>query len=120
MALSKRITLGNGVTTNYHRVVSVDNITNVQSTIEVASYTSESKRKEESEAIANGADMNVFIETRFFSAAYDPGMTVTRAYEWLKANVADFADAEDIYDEGDGPADEVTGDEFLSMLGEVL
>ena len=120
MALSKHITLGNGVTTNYHRIVSVNTITNVANIIELASYTSRAKREEEAEATANGTEMDVFIHTQLFNAAYDPGMTVTRAYEWLKANVADFADAEDVYDEGDGAADEVTGDEFLSMLGEVL
>ena len=94
MALSKRITLGNGVTTNYHRIVSVNTITNVANIIEVASYISESKRKEEADAIANGEPMNVYIETRFLNADYDQTMTVERAYEWLKGQ-PEFADAAD-------------------------
>lgn len=47
MAVQKSIELESGVTVSYHRIVSVNAITNVQSAIEVASYTSESKRAEE-------------------------------------------------------------------------
>ena len=47
MALIKEITLENGIIINYHRVVSVNNITNHSSIIEVASYTSKAKREEE-------------------------------------------------------------------------
>ena len=44
MALIKEIELNNGVKVNYHRIVSVNNITNHVSIIEVASYTSKEKR----------------------------------------------------------------------------
>lgn len=121
MALSKKIELDNGVTVIYHRVVSVTKITNVQNTIELASYTSQEKRNEEIEAIANSAEMNVYISTQFFNTDYDPGMSIRLAYDWIKTNIPDFSDAEDIYDIGDGEeTDEVTGDEFVSMLEEVL
>ena len=46
MALSKKIENENGVTTNYHRIVSINEIVNEQTLIEVASYTSEEKREE--------------------------------------------------------------------------
>ena len=46
MALNKSITLENGVTVNYHRVVSVNSITNKASIIEIASYISKEKREE--------------------------------------------------------------------------
>ena len=46
MALNKKIELDSGVVVNYHRVVSVNKITNIQNIIEVASYTSEDKRDE--------------------------------------------------------------------------
>ena len=49
MALDKTIVLNNGITVNYHRIVSINNITNNQSIIEVASYTSSEKRQEEKE-----------------------------------------------------------------------
>lgn len=99
MALSKKVGLGNGVVVNYHRVVSVNTITNVQNIIEIASYTSRSKREEEVEAIANGTGMDVYIHTRFENAPYDQTMTVEGAYEWVKANVADFKGANDVLDE---------------------
>ena len=47
MALNKKIQLENGVEVNYHRIVSVNEIINDQTIIEVASYTSEEKRGEE-------------------------------------------------------------------------
>ena len=119
MALQKAISLGNGVVVNYHRVVSVNTITNVNDIIEVASYTSREKREEEAEAIATGTAMDVYVSTRFENAPYGSCPTVTRAYDWLKANVEDFADAEDVYDDDD-PHDEVTGEEFVSMVEEVL
>lgn len=119
MALQKEIELDNGVTVRYHRVVSVNTITNVQDIIEIASYTSRAKREEEADAVSGGGPMNVYIHTRIESAPYGACPTVTRAYEWLKANVEDFADAEDVYDDDD-PHDEVTGEEFVSMVEEVM
>lgn len=95
MALSKKINLGNGVITNYHRVVSVNTITNVANIIEIASYTSQVKREEEAEATANGTDMDVFIHTSFVNAPYDQTMTVEGAYGWVRDNVSEFADATD-------------------------
>ena len=43
MAILKAIELQNGITVNYHRVVSVNNVTNHASIIEVASYTNKAK-----------------------------------------------------------------------------
>ena len=51
MALNKSIILDNGITVNYHRIVSVNNITNKSSIIEIASYTSKEKRNQEKEKI---------------------------------------------------------------------
>ena len=50
MALKKEMILENGIILNYHRVVSVNNITNQQSVIEVASYINEAQREKEKEA----------------------------------------------------------------------
>lgn len=119
MALSKKIGLGNGVVTNYHRVVSVNTITNVQDTLEIASYTSQAKREAEQSALAAGEQVDVFISTRYIAAPYGACPTITRAYEWVKANVEDFAGAEDVYDDDD-PSDEVTGEELISMIEEVM
>ena len=86
MALAKNITLDNGIVLNYHRVVSVNNITNQQSIIEVASYINEDQRKKEKEwyETKSTEDMNVFIETKYYSKEYDENLNVTNAYEYLK------------------------------------
>ena len=49
MALIKNIELDNGVMVNYHRIVSLNKITNICNNIEVASYTTKDKREEEKE-----------------------------------------------------------------------
>lgn len=84
MALIKEIVLESGITTNYHRVVSVNNITNHASIIEVASYTSKSKREEEKEALENSEAMNIFIDTNYLNLSYDQTLDVDAAYEYLK------------------------------------
>ena len=85
MAIIKNIELENGVTVSYHRVVSVNNVTNISSIIEVASYTDKSKREEEKQAIISGNPMNVFIYSEYISVSYDPTLNVNSAYEYLKA-----------------------------------
>lgn len=94
MALIKSITLENGITVNYHRVVSVNNITNHSSIIEVASYTSKEKRQEEKSALENNESMNVFIHSEYISVDYSPLMNVNSAYEYLK-NINKFKNSED-------------------------
>lgn len=94
MALKKEIELDNGVTVNYHRIVSINKITNVSNIIEVASYTNEQKREEEKEAIENGTEMNVFINTQYINAEYDETSTIENTYEYLKT-LEQFEDAED-------------------------
>ena len=102
MALSKRIALPSGVQVNYHRIVRIDKIVNVQNVIEVASYTSRAKREEERAAVASAEPMDVYVETGIYEAAYDPAMTPERAYEWLKANRPEFEGASDVLEDGQG------------------
>lgn len=100
MALSKRITLPSGVQVNYHRVVRIDKIVNIQNVIEVASYTARAKREEERAALASDdPSMNVYIETGIYEAPYDPAMTPSDAYEWIKANRPEFEGASDVFEE---------------------
>ncbi len=84
MALIKSITLPNGIIVEYHRVVSVDNITNQSSIIEVASYTNKSKRLEEKEALKNNTPMDIFINTEYLNVPYDKDLNVDSAYAYLK------------------------------------
>ena len=84
MALSKMIVLDNGIPVNYHRIVSVNNITNHASIIAVASYTSTEKRQEEKEALKNKKSMNVFIYTTYINKEYTPDLDVVSAYAYIK------------------------------------
>ena len=84
MALIKEIELNNGVKVNYHRIVSVNNITNHASIIEIASYTSKEKREQEKEAFAKGEFIDVFKETKFIEKEYEEDLNVVSAYEYLK------------------------------------
>lgn len=84
MALIKSITLYNGITVNYHRVVSVNNITNHASIIEVASYINSEKRQEEKTALENNQTMNVFIHSEYLGLPYNSTLNVNSAYEYLK------------------------------------
>lgn len=84
MGLKKEITLSNGVSVNYHRIVSLNNITNVSTIIEVGSYTSEEKREEEKVAIQNAQYIDVFIDTEYINKDYTENMTIEQAYDYLK------------------------------------
>lgn len=94
MALKKKIELDNGVIVNYHRIVSINKITNIQNIIEVASYTNEEKRNEEKEAIENALEMNVFINTQYINIEYNENSVIEEAYEYLKT-LKQFEGAED-------------------------
>ena len=47
MALKKEIELENGIILNYHRITSLNKVTNIMNRIEVNSYISESQRDKE-------------------------------------------------------------------------
>ena len=95
MALGKEVVLDNGVATNYHRIVSLTVVTNIQNTIEVASYTNEEKRLEEQEAIESGEEHNVFIHTQFVQAPYNQEMSIKTAYDYLRT-LSEFEGATNI------------------------
>ena len=84
MALIKKITLENGISVNYHRIVSITNIVNNELIVEIASYTSKSKRDEEKDALKKGTKMDVFIKTKFENFDYSENLTVSEAYEYIK------------------------------------
>ena len=65
-------------------IVSVNNVTNHASIIEIASYTSKEKREQEKEAFAKGEFIDVFKETKFIEKEYEEDLNVVSAYEYLK------------------------------------
>lgn len=98
MALQKEIELENGIVVNYHRIVSINKVTNNAIIIEVGSYISETKRQEEIDyynSTEENKSMNVFIETTYVNKEYNETETIKDLYEYLKATEK-FKDAEDI------------------------
>lgn len=113
MALKKEIELENGVILNYHRITSLNKITNISNNVEVSSYTNEAQRDKEREyqelqkRNANGEELtdeeqealntgiNVFIDTTFIQLPYNENQTIEEAYEYLKTTDK-FKDAKDI------------------------
>lgn len=113
MALQMGIELDNGVTLNYHRVTSLNKITNISNTIEVSSYTNEKQREKEKayqelqKKSANGEELmpeeqqqleqgiNVYIDTDYINIPYDQSMTIDGAYAYLKT-LDKFKDAIDV------------------------
>lgn len=84
MALVKSIELDNGVVVTYHRIVSINKITNKSIIIEIASYINESKRQEEIEKQESGESMNIYIDTTYLNKDYDETETIEDLYDYLK------------------------------------
>lgn len=101
MALKKEIELENGVILNYHRISSINKVTNNITVIEVASYINEIQRQKEQEALEKGQEtgeaipMNVLIESTFINKEYIEDETIKDLYEYLKTTEK-FKDAEDV------------------------
>lgn len=98
MALKKQIELNNGIVLNYHRIVSINKITNNAIIIEVASYISENKRQEEIDyynSTKENKKMNVFIDTTYVNKEYSENETIKDLYEYLKTTDK-FKDAKDV------------------------
>lgn len=98
MALQKEITLENGITLNYHRIASINKITNNTTIIEVASYINKNERQKEIDyynSTEEEKSMNVFIETNYIEKEYNETDTIEDLYLYLK-NTEQFKDAIDV------------------------
>ncbi len=98
MALKKEIILDNGIKVSYHRIVSLNKITNKANIIEIASYVSEAKREEEKAYYASqepNKTMNVAINTEYINKEYNENETITEAYDYLKT-LEMYNNAEDV------------------------
>lgn len=102
MALKKEIQLENGIIVNYHRIVSLNKITNQSNMIEMANYTSKEQREKEKEyqVIQNkniakeelsddekvllNKGINIFINTMYVTKEYDENETIEEIYDYLK------------------------------------
>lgn len=81
MALYKPIEMDNGIVLSYHRIASLNIITNVYNIIEVQSYLSNEKRMNEKEDI--DAE-NIYLNAEYICVDYDQDMSINSAYEKLK------------------------------------
>lgn len=98
MALQKEITLENGITLKYHRIVSINKITNNTTIIEVASYINKSERQKEIDyynSTEEEKSMNVFIETNYIEKEYNETDTIEDLYSYLKST-EQYKDATDV------------------------
>lgn len=118
MGIKKDETLPNGVPLSYYRIVSLTTVVNQQTVIELAGYVSEDARQTEQAAQAEAQetgeypDTDVYIDTRYIVVGYDPEMSVTKAYEYLKS-LPEWEDAEDVVDEWQAGASYYVGDVFM-------
>lgn len=98
MALQKQIELENGIIVNYHRIVSLNKITNQINIIEVASYINEAQREKEKEyyeSTEENKTMDIFINTQYINKEYNEKETIEDCYEYLKT-LHEFYGAKDI------------------------
>ena len=112
MALKKKIIQEDGVVTEYHRILYVSNTVNSHCSVSVISLVSEEIRnKQLAGEIQQPYQKIVTYETTEVS-----DMSVKKAYAYLKT-LPEFEGAEDILDDTD---DNVSGDDFLAMVEEVM
>lgn len=117
MGIKKDEILPNGVPLSYYRIVSITTVVNQSSVIELAGYVTQDARHAEQDAQAEGQDAgeypetDIYVDTRYITVDYDPEMSVTKAYEYLKA-LPDWADAEDVVDEWQAGAAYYIGDVY--------
>lgn len=112
MALLKTIKQPDGVTTTYHRILFVDSMINSHVSVVVLSYIDEEGRNNDS------PDSRAYKVSTTYELDYVKNMTVEKAYRYLKT-LPEFEGATDVLDDIDG-TDEVSGEEFLSMIEEVM
>lgn len=110
MALIKEIRQADGVTTNYHVVSYVSSNIGSNTIISATSYIDEAAAKE-----AMAGSLMPYRRSESYTFPYDEGMTKARAYEYL-LSLSKFEGAESTEE---FPED-VSGDEFISMLEEVM
>ena len=93
MALNKKIETKNGIITNYHRIMSINNITNKETQIIIYSYANEEKRLEEENAEPEEEIFNV-ISSEMITKEYKEDFDIVKAYEYLKT-LDKYKEAED-------------------------
>lgn len=89
MALRKKIIQEDGIATDYHRILYIQNAINACTSIAVMSYIGADTRVRESEG------METYRQATTYTAPYTEDMTPGKAYDFLKT-LEEFKDAEDV------------------------
>lgn len=105
MALQKQIEIENGIVLNYHRITTLNKITNKNNIVEISSYTNEKQREiekqyqelqqklanlqqnetlTEEERLRLEKGINVYIDTDYINLPYDEKQTIKDIYKYLK------------------------------------
>ena len=102
MAMKIPVTADNGIVTEYHRIALLSIDVNHQNTILVHSYLSEDGRQVEKDyanGLYNDLDEGMmkfpYVAAEYIAAEYNPDMTVSTAYTYLKS-LPKFAGAIDV------------------------
>lgn len=102
MAIKIQVTADNGIVTEYHRIALLSIDVNQQNTILVHSYLSADGRQVEKDYAAGlykdldeGMMKFPYVRARYIHTVYDPNMTVSEAYGYLKM-LSEFEGAEDV------------------------
>lgn len=91
MALFKKIIQGDGVTTNYHRILQLIHTVNSHNSVSVISYVDDAIRDGEKD----GSIPVPYRKAVTYETAYDENMTIETAYDFLKT-LPEFEGAEDV------------------------
>ena len=100
MALLKKMELDSGIVLNYHRIVSINKVTNHATILEIAGYTSKEKREQEIQQLTNNELVTAYIDTTFLSVNYDENTNIKDWYAYLKTTEK-YSGAEDDEDESE-------------------
>lgn len=102
MAIKKQVIADNGIVTEYHRIAMIKTEVNQTVTILIYSYLSIDGRQIEKDYAAglyDNVEMGMikfpYVDAQYVSADYDPEMTVTKAYGYIKT-LPQFQGAEDV------------------------
>ena len=102
MAIKIKTIEDNGIITEYHRIAMMSIDVNQQNTILVHSYLSADGRQVEKDYAAGffkdvdaGMMKFPYVDGKYIHAEYDPDMTISAAYEYLK-NLPEYIGAEDV------------------------
>lgn len=85
MALQKSIRQEDGITTTYHRILSLNSYINSHIAIAVLSYVDSDSRQLE----------NAYIHAITYNTGYKENMTIEQAYDYLKT-LPEFEGAKDV------------------------